>query len=372
MAKKKVRSTELVPYDRIERWLDTILNNKADPWEPQTRLEIWLSEIKKAVNNQVVSASLVPETPMECWFQAIIDGTASVPEIKRNRLELWMGAFLSMNEAPPAPYTKIELWFLQMLNLIQYEEFSGTEIEFNARGQIVKELIVDIVPYQSGTGEPSPENVRPILGWNGVVVKRFGTDETDHLLTLDIPFVDAGVVYGGTLNVTTGILMVDRAVINIDTFINEVRGVTRYQPNFNEINGFMGLRISSGRLARLGLSTSNDRSALCSHFKWYVNNWNRVDELPSLGYVDGLHFTAHYTDLGLEEWTSSEEFTNTEQEAMRSALSSMIIVWYPAAPHAYQLTPQELRTILGTNHINAYTYNGELLIPANMKLKIQK
>lgn len=38
----------------------------------------------------------------------------------------------------------------------------------------VKSLTVDITPVQSGTGDPSPENVRPISGWAGANVIRCG------------------------------------------------------------------------------------------------------------------------------------------------------------------------------------------------------
>ena len=38
----------------------------------------------------------------------------------------------------------------------------------------LKSLIVDIEPVQSGTGDPSPTNIRPISGWNAVKVTRDG------------------------------------------------------------------------------------------------------------------------------------------------------------------------------------------------------
>lgn len=38
----------------------------------------------------------------------------------------------------------------------------------------LENLVVDIEPVQSGTGDPSPSNVRPITGWNGVKVTRCG------------------------------------------------------------------------------------------------------------------------------------------------------------------------------------------------------
>ncbi len=38
----------------------------------------------------------------------------------------------------------------------------------------VKELKAEIVPAQAGTGDPSPENIRPISGWNGARIRLTG------------------------------------------------------------------------------------------------------------------------------------------------------------------------------------------------------
>lgn len=38
----------------------------------------------------------------------------------------------------------------------------------------LKSLVVDINPVQSGAGDPSPSNIRPISGWNGVNLTRCG------------------------------------------------------------------------------------------------------------------------------------------------------------------------------------------------------
>ena len=47
-------------------------------------------------------------------------------------------------------------------------------ISDGADGLPVKSLVVDIEPVQAGTGDPSPDNVRPINGWTGATIKRFG------------------------------------------------------------------------------------------------------------------------------------------------------------------------------------------------------
>lgn len=55
------------------------------------------------------------------------------------------------------------------------ETASGSIASFEAEaGDAVKGLVVDIEPMQSGSGTPSPTNVRPISGYDSVVVNRSG------------------------------------------------------------------------------------------------------------------------------------------------------------------------------------------------------
>ena len=57
-----------------------------------------------------------------------------------------------------------------------YDTASGDIASFpdGADGLPVKDLTVAIEPVQSGTGDPSPTNVRPISGWTGANVTRTG------------------------------------------------------------------------------------------------------------------------------------------------------------------------------------------------------
>lgn len=60
--------------------------------------------------------------------------------------------------------------------LLPTDEGSGPVASFpdGADGIPVKSMVLDIVPQQAGSGDPSPENVRPITGWTGVNVSRSG------------------------------------------------------------------------------------------------------------------------------------------------------------------------------------------------------
>ena len=97
------------------------------------------------------------------------------------------------------------------------ETASGSIASFSdgADDMPMQSVVVDIEPVQSGSGDPSPDNVRPISGWTGCEVHR--TDgENPHVIddTYTISWEsEAGTVYGGTLDVVSGELVVDRANI---------------------------------------------------------------------------------------------------------------------------------------------------------------
>lgn len=66
-----------------------------------------------------------------------------------------------------------------------------------ADGIPVKSLVVGIEPVQSGSGDPSPDNVRPITGWTGAQVTRCGK----NLFNVDAPnLVDGYITTTGFSN----------------------------------------------------------------------------------------------------------------------------------------------------------------------------
>ena len=84
-------------------------------------------------------------------------------------------------------------------------EYSGDLIQIeNGDGSSMLKCLVDITPKQSGTGTPSPSNVRAISGWTEVKVIVSPTQEaTDgHTTTTSL----GRTVYGGTLDVVSGVL----------------------------------------------------------------------------------------------------------------------------------------------------------------------
>lgn len=62
-----------------------------------------------------------------------------------------------------------------MGSVIGYQEAHGPVATFETDvAGMIKSLVVDINPVQSGTGDPSPDNIRPITGWTGAKVTKCG------------------------------------------------------------------------------------------------------------------------------------------------------------------------------------------------------
>lgn len=83
---------------------------------------------------------------------------------------------------------------------------TGNPAEFTAQvAKNLKSLVVPLTLSQSGSGDPAPDNVRPISGISGLTCTH---NETD----LDITFPDnVGAVYGGSLDLVSGVLTIDWA-----------------------------------------------------------------------------------------------------------------------------------------------------------------
>ena len=75
-------------------------------------------------------------------------------------------------------------------------------------------VAADIAPAQSGSGTPSPDNVRPITGRTGLTLTHTDGDDSS---TIAVDWTDdAGTIYGGTLDLVTGKLTVTHEKITFD------------------------------------------------------------------------------------------------------------------------------------------------------------
>ena len=84
-------------------------------------------------------------------------------------MELIAGEFEIVFDAKPQRYLAIGEELVEIGAWGNTEEASGSIATFEAQSDTaIKSLVVDINPVQSGSGDPSPDNIRPISGWGSV------------------------------------------------------------------------------------------------------------------------------------------------------------------------------------------------------------
>ena len=92
---------------------------------------------------------------------------------------------------------------------------------FNASTLPMPSLTVGIEAVQSGTGDPSPTNVRPISGFSAVNVYDGPTTDPQDATVYTTALKDANdqplTCYGGTLDVVNGVLTVEKASVDLGT-----------------------------------------------------------------------------------------------------------------------------------------------------------
>lgn len=235
-------------------------------------------------------------------------------------------------------------------NVYATDTASGSIASFpdGADGVPVKSLTVDIEPVQSGSGDPSPTNIRPITGHTSAVVTVSPTtdaqDGTSYTIDLD------GTRYGGTLDATTGVLTVDRQIVDLGTLTWI-------------LNGGYFKSSSLDSIIKRPVSNTEVPQVICSIY--YPVNWNTtadksVSVLPTTG-------SAHNIFL----WVKDSSYTDAE--SFTTAMNGVQLCYTLATPFTVQLTAQDdITTVLGQNNVWADCGNVSVEYRADTKLYINK
>lgn len=204
-------------------------------------------------------------------------------------------------------------------------------------------LKVGIEPVQSGSGDPSPTNIRPINGWTGcnITVADDTTDPTEeNVYNISFP-AEAGTVYGGTVDVVNGLLTADKIGVTVSnlpvyqnfkvgTYTCIKRFILPYNPNLVIYNQ------KHGAISSFGLESAS----------YYGTD--RTSDQGSANVAFAI--TAESSILAIYD----PDLTLTDTTFMEKYGSQQVV--YPlATPITYQLSPTAVQTLLGQNIIYADT-----------------
>lgn len=202
-----------------------------------------------------------------------------------------------------------------------------------ADGIPMKSVLCAINPVQSGSGDPSPDNVRPITGFTGLTLSHSGADTSDPA-TLSISWeTEAGTVYGGTLDVVSGLLTVTMASVDLGT-LDWASATT----NTENVYRMRSTDISA--LVKKPASSSDLSSILCSNYKTVTGSdtYRRTQGIAIDANGNIQAYDADYNE-------------STSAAAFKTAMAGVQLVYELAAPQTYQLSPIEVDSLLGVNNM---------------------
>lgn len=199
-----------------------------------------------------------------------------------------------------------------------------------------------LASVSDATFEPY-SNICPITGHTSATITREGADSS-QTQTYNITFLTAaGTVYGGVLDITQGTLLVKNAYIDLGT-----QNWTRL------LQGSIYLFTLS---SDLNPNATSSGFAICSHYKRTYAEWS---DMPNYSYrISGANLR-----IRDDRYTDAASF--------KSALNGAQLVYRMANPVTYELTPQEITTLLGINHVWSNTGDVSVEYAADPKLYINK
>lgn len=215
-------------------------------------------------------------------------------------------------------------------------EATGNPAVFEADATTgIKSLQVALEPIQSGSGTPSPDNVRAISGHTTVE-----THITDSTYTTDL----GRTVYGGTLDVVSGVLTVDKAFITmLGTSGTQTAGTKMNKSSTTTANIFYTFNSNNG-LYPTSLTDTDD--LVCSHFPTGLAS-STTEAQCYMGLAQFRICLPLDNSLGISTAAEMNAWL-AEQYANGTPVQFAIRL---LNPQTYQLTPQEVEALVGTNTV---------------------
>ena len=166
---------------------------------------------------------------------------------------------------------------------------AGKEVEDTATGnpltfltdlaKPLKSLLIPFTPLQSGSGDPSPDNVRPITGWNGVTLWHTGKNLLNPTWWDNIAdnksyvkYEDGTLVYQSNVyKASDYVSVMGNTEYTLHAIMNgqNAGGIAFYDSSKQYISG---IQVNSGTETDHTFTTPSNAS--------YMRFWDRNDKLP--------------------------------------------------------------------------------------------
>lgn len=222
-----------------------------------------------------------------------------------------------------------------------------------ADGVPIKALLADVALTQSGSGDPAPDNVRPISVFSGLTVTHDHGGDSD---TYNVSWLtEAGEIPCGTLDVATGTLTLthDFAIGNAAGGLDYYHGgVKVLEPSISANAGY----------AYFSIGTSIDHStagnSMCDRLKYVSgNSVASVVNTFTVRTSSNYHRLTFIADIPGWGTTAAEHVSavTTYLAAQYAADTPMQVAIALVTPVVVQLDPVAIKTALGGNDVSVDT-----------------
>lgn len=203
-------------------------------------------------------------------------------------------------------------------------EAAGNPVTIPKYEQLEK-LAIEFSLKQAGTGNPSPENVRPISGWDSLKVTVSNEDES-HDYDVTLP----ETIYGGTVDAVTGAGEKTWSLVEFD-------GTEKWEKNVNNIVLYNAVSAPSN---------TNPGTGYCSHFPFAYNFGGDNIFISGRAIYLGVTLSEKYN---LEAWKS---YLGTQT----SAGTPVRVAYKLATPEPFKVSQVSIPSLRGEN---TFFTNGE-------------
>lgn len=207
-----------------------------------------------------------------------------------------------------------------------FHDYTESLITFNSvGGTALSKVLVTMTPQQSGSGYPAPDNIRPITGYSQVELFQSGEDTSDYssiVITIPNP---PSTVYGGTLDIATGELIVNYAYGRVQTMTGISSGTYPY---------VYGSTVSIG----IPVPVSS-ASLLCNTLRPRTNVYDSVE----------LGYSAYVAPNGTIRLRLPGITTVADANTWLS--NNPTYFCYEVAPTTYNITSTTITSIAGENNL---------------------
>lgn len=226
------------------------------------------------------------------------------------------------------------------------ETYSGSIVKINNLGDAnITEFSAAIEPIQSGTGDPSPDNVRPITGWTELNLVRTGA----NIWGSEILAESFRGAYGFTKNESTKTITFQRASTSPYhhtlcklPFKENTRYTLIFRYSNSANNNSIRVAYTNGTYDSFSLRNTNGVKTTAS----ITSSSSKTISEIWLGYTDIALTTVYYEESGLFEGSiTGEDFESYNGETIKYAFKGYQGSFMPIQNGSGYPSPTNVRTI---------------------------